>query len=164
MLSGMKLLVQALPLLLVVGVVLHASCADSSATGDTTSNVTVNNPPVEACNDGQPDGFCNALGAVPETCDCFDCVETAYCLGTCDDDDACGAGEDCTCIDCFEANDCDGEDPTTDNTTVGPGGSPPEGGGGAGMGGAPATSTATSTSTVTTTTSGNGGAGGAGGI
>src|SRR5689334_9217861 len=108
----MKSLVQALPLLLVGGVAVHSACSDDNGLDDTTS-VNVTSAPIEpdACNDGRPDGYCNALGALKESCECFDCVETAYCLGRCVDDDECTADEDdCTCADCYDAE-CQGEEP-----------------------------------------------------
>jgi len=157
----MKIVLQALPLLLVFGAAVHASCADDAATGDTTSgNVTVSEPSNQACNNGAPNGYCEALSAVPESCECFDCVETAACTGGCTDDGTCGAGEDCTCEDCYiPGQGCDGPQPEGPGPTNNPGPGP---GGGAGgdpsNGGAPAvTNSATNSATST------GGAGGAGG-
>jgi hypothetical protein len=162
----MKSFLQALPLLLVGAVAMHSACADNGE-GDDTSAVTVTTEPYvgAACNGGRPDGYCNSLGDNPESCECFDCVDTAYCNGTCVDDGTCGADEDCTCDDCFDPG-CDGGNQNTmDNPNSmdnmggfppeggrepkgggpGAGGSPPDGGGGSGGGGAPS----------------NGGAGGA---
>lgn len=135
----MKLLVQAFPILLVGVVAVHAACNDATVDdSDATGTVTVGDPVPEACNGGQPDGYCNSLGAVPETCSCFDCVETAYCLGTCNDNGTCEAGEDCTCADCFTPG-CEGPDDDDDaDGTDGTDGPPPTTTGG-GMGGTPST-------------------------
>ncbi|NUP12069.1 MAG: hypothetical protein HOW73_38985 [Polyangiaceae bacterium] len=147
----MKSFVPYFPILLVGAVAAHAACGDSSATGDPgTGTFTTSSGEPQACNGDGPDGYCNALGGVPETCSCFDCVETAYCLGTCNDNGTCDAEEDCTCADCFDPG-CDGSPPDDDGTdssddstmTSGGapsnGGAPATGGGGAGSGGAPAT-------------------------
>lgn len=95
------------------------------------------------CEGGMRDGFCNALGAKPESCMCLDCAQTAYCKMTCKNDGNCDtATEDCTCIDCVgkEVN-----------------GNPCQLSMGNGNGNGPATSNA-----ATTTTTGAGGGGGAG--
>ncbi len=157
----MKHFVQALPLLLVGAIALHSACDSSGGPGD-TSSVNVTTEPVhgDACNGGRPDGYCNSLGDLPETCECFDCVDTAYCNGTCNNDGTCAADEDCTCDDCYDPG-CDG--PPTDDTT-GPGAGTPNGGapsnGGAGNGGAPTTSTGGAPSNGGGGAAANGGAGG----
>lgn len=165
MLEGMKAFVQALPLLLVAAVSTHAACSDDAATGDTSNpTVTVGEPVPEACNGGSPDGYCNALGGVPETCACFDCVETAFCTGACNDNGTCDAAEDCTCEDCYDPG-CDGSPPDGDDTT-GPTTGPTTSGGG--MGGSPATTSGGGMGGAPGTTSAGGapaaGGGGAGGV
>jgi hypothetical protein len=169
MLSIMRVVLQALPLVLVFGAALHASCADNAATGDTTSgNVTVSEPSNQACNNGAPNGYCEALAAVPESCECFDCVETAACTGACNDDGTCGAGEDCTCEDCYQpGSNCETPEPQgagpsgdpgpTNGGSPSNGGSPPGSGGGPGAGGAPSNGGGPGAGGAP----GNGGAGGA---
>jgi hypothetical protein len=129
--------------------------------GPSVTNGTGYDP---VCNDGRPDEVCNFFGAAPETCACFDCVNSAACTNRCKDDGACGADEDCTCVDCFEelGIGCEPPDPstseaTTDATTAtGMGGGGDGGASGAGGGG----TTATTATTATTGTTGAGGAGG----
>jgi hypothetical protein len=166
-LTNMKIVLQALPLLLVFGAALHASCADDAATGDTTSgNVTVSEPSNQACNNGAPNGYCEALSAVPESCECFDCVETAACTGGCNDDGTCGAGEDCTCEDCYVPGDCETPEPDGPGPNPSPNPGPGPGGGAGGdpsAGGAPA-GPATVTNSATTNTGGAPGTGGVGGV
>lgn len=158
----MKQIAQALPLVLVFGLALHPACGDESDTASTQNpTVATGDPFPEACNDGAPDGYCNFQGGDPETCDCFDCVETPACSGQCNDNGTCDGTEDCTCKDCYSdacVNDGQGPGPgpgpDTTTTTSSSGGAP-------GTGGAP--------NTTTTTTSaggapGVGGAGGAGGV
>jgi hypothetical protein len=56
------------------------------------------------CNGNQPDGFCNVFGQDPETCQCADCADSAFCGGKCNDADGkctLDQGEDCTCKDCY---------------------------------------------------------------
>ncbi len=105
-----------LSLVAFAGVASHFVACGTSETVDGTSGPTaaVTNgtgyDPI--CEGGMRDGFCNALGAKPESCMCLDCAQTAYCKQMCKNDGTCnqGAGEDCTCIDCIgqsvNGNDC----------------------------------------------------------
>ncbi len=94
-----------LSLLALASVATPFAC-NSNDTGNTTSGntaaVTNGTGYDPVCEGGTRDGFCDALGAKPESCMCLDCAQTAYCKKTCQDDGMCNpaAGEDCTCIDC----------------------------------------------------------------
>lgn len=161
----MRRFVQSFPFLMVMAVCGHAACGDSeqgtgsTGVGPVGSQGTGYSP---ACNLDRRDGYCNMLGQNPETCECFDCVDSAKCMGRCNDNGICEDlpevdDEDCTCADC--AGSCNANpdvgatttDATTDATTVTSGG------------GGPATTTNSTTDATTTTGMGGMGMGGAGG-
>lgn len=128
-----------------------AACDNGvTETGSTASATITNgtgfNPP---CNDNHQDGYCNAHGATPESCECLDCSDTAYCKNGCVDDGQCNAnaGEDCTCTDCFGSN-IDGEECPFSMSGPGPTSSPQSSSAaGGGMG---STSSVASTAQATT--------------
>ncbi len=101
-----------LSLVAFAGVASHFVACGTSETVDgasgPTASVTNGTGYDPICEGGVRDGFCNALGAKPESCMCLDCAQTAYCKQMCKNDGTCnqGAGEDCTCIDCFGQKDC----------------------------------------------------------
>lgn len=140
--------VQSLPFALVAIAAVHAACGDgATSTGEQPAGPAQSTGGIyePECNGGVQDGFCNALGDVPESCECLDCTETAYCTGACSNDGTCSADEDCTCEDCFDA------DPECPGTGEGPSST------------SASTTTAATTTSTTTTTSGAGGGGGGGG-
>ena len=97
--------VNALAFGMILAVVGYAGCDNGATTTGAVTSATITNGTGyhPACNGGVRDGFCNALGADPETCECLDCVDTAFCKGGCKDDGVCNPsqGEDCTCKDCI---------------------------------------------------------------
>lgn len=100
--------------------------------GGTTSSATNGTGYSPLCNDGAPDGFCNSLGQNPESCECLDCVTSAFCNDECNDNGSCEAPEDCSCADCFGAlEDCTAQG--FGGESNGPSG--PSGSGGGGSGG-----------------------------
>lgn len=159
----MKRFVQSFPFLMVMAVCGHAACGDSeqgtgsTGVGPVGAQGTGYHP---ACNLDRRDGYCNMLGDNPESCECFDCVDSAKCTGKCTDNGSCEAGEDCTCIDC-NAGECA---PPAETTGEGPGpATTTTGSTGGDGGGSPATTTTTTTNATTTTGMGGMGNGGAGG-
>ncbi len=156
----MKSILKSLPFIMVAGIAMHPACddgADSTTSGATvTVSTGATNP--EACEGGFPDEFCNALGDAPESCNCFDCVNTAKCKSLCTDDGQCAGNEDCSCIDCYEVfgPECEPVNPTTDATTDATTDTTATTGG---TGGAATTATTGGTGGAATTA----GAGGAGG-
>jgi len=112
----MRRFVQSFPFLLVMGVCSHAACGDSelgtssAAVGPVGSQGAGYHP---ACNLDRRDGYCNFLGQNPETCECFDCVDSAACTNKCTDNGACDGEEDCTCADCNGGGNCVPPDPDT---------------------------------------------------
>lgn len=122
----------------------------TSSAAATVTNGTGFNPP---CNDNHQDGYCNAHGATPESCECLDCSDTAFCKNGCVEDGQCnpGAGEDCTCQDCFGAHIGNDDCPFSTmngNPTTGPSSSAA----GGGMGGATSSSQAATSSSMASTT------------
>jgi hypothetical protein len=129
------------------------------------------------CNNGRPDGFCNALGQNPEGCDCRDCFGTAFCDQRCVDDGNCSfngddpSSEDCTCADCAYVHpECGAYQPPDDDDGDGDGdgdgdASTAESSSGSGDGGAGSSTAETSAETTAETTAetvaGSGGGGGA---
>ncbi len=110
----MRRFVQSFPFLLVMGVCSHAACGDSelgtssAAVGPVGSQGAGYHP---ACNLDRRDGYCNFIGQNPETCECFDCVDSAACTNKCSNDGACDFGddaEDCSCADCNPGPNCGG--------------------------------------------------------
>lgn len=83
-----------------------AGCSDEAlpkTEAASTSLVATGAGGASPCAGYYPDGFCAAYAAVPESCACADCTETALCAKKCTDDGKCDfdAGEDCSCADCF---------------------------------------------------------------
>jgi len=164
----MSLWVRGFAVSVTVAYVAFVGCSsetESLAPGGTTASATNGTGYSALCNDGAPDGFCNSLGEDPESCECLDCVTSAFCNDECNDNGSCEAPEDCSCSDCFGAlESCTAQgfggesNGNTTSATTGSGGA-----GGAGMGGAGTTGSGGMSvgGGATTATTGSGGAGGA---
>ncbi|NUO47817.1 MAG: hypothetical protein HOV80_03060 [Polyangiaceae bacterium] len=139
----MKRFVQGFPFLMVAGVCMHVACGEADSGTDTTGVGPVGSQGSSfhpACNLDRRDGYCNARGQNPETCECLDCITWAMCTGKCVDDGTCNMGEnaeDCSCADCNPGPNC-----VNANPDQGPG---PD------QGPAPASTTDTSTTDASTT-------------
>lgn len=142
-----------------------AACDTSVTTTGTTSDVTATNgtgftPP---CNDNHQDGYCNAHGAIPESCECLDCSDTAYCKEGCKDDGSCDAngGEDCTCTDCFgqtiDGDECPFSSMQGGPVTTSPASASASSGGGMGGASSAAQTTAAQTTAMSSSAAGTGG-------
>ncbi len=162
----MKHFVRSFPFFMIGGVCLHVACSDGISGSDTTGVGPVGAQGTgysPACNLDRRDGYCNALGMDPETCECFDCVNTAFCNGRCQNDGACNydedTGEDCTCIDCAGMGNCMG-DPSTNDSGPGPQQQSSSTGNTTQASTTQASTTQASTTQASTTTGGMGGQGG----
>jgi hypothetical protein len=157
----MKSILKSLPFIMVAGIAMHPACdnGEDSTTSGATVTVSTGAQNADLCEGGFPDEFCNALGDNPESCECFDCVNTSKCKQLCTDDGQCAGNEDCSCIDCYNVlgPQCEPVDPTTDATTDATTDTT------AGTGGAATTGSTTATTNGAggaATTAGAGGAGG----
>jgi len=147
--------VNALAFGMILAVVGYAGCDNGATTTGASTSVTITNGTGyhPACNGGVRDGFCNALGADPETCDCLDCVDTAFCKGGCKNDGVCNPsqGEDCTCADCVGKQVPDGNGGHITCYTPTSSAGPATTGGAGGNGTTAATTTNTTNATTATT-------------